>query len=91
MTLSEKLLKIGKEHPRISVKNLGLLLALYDIGSGTPRELAKITGNSVPVMKEQISRSIERGFIEFFNVGQVRMYKLTMHTRKLLRTLDNEA
>ncbi|MCP4395563.1 MAG: hypothetical protein GY804_15045, partial [Alphaproteobacteria bacterium] len=84
MTIHKKVLKIGELYPRLSVKNLGLLLAIYDLGSVSTDDLCKITGDSLPNVRDQLNRCVERNILEFFNVGCIRHHRLTKEARLVL-------
>jgi len=84
MTLPEKMIQIGNLYPRLSVKNLGLLLTLYDIGGAGSGDLATITKNTPPIVKDQLRRLIDRELVVFFNHGQVRHYKLARDARDMI-------
>lgn len=90
MNLAEKMIRIGDIYPRLSVKNLGLILTLYDIGSAGSSELARITSNTPLIVRDQLRRLIDRGLIEFFNAESIRKYKLSKEARDVIdQVLDD--
>lgn len=89
MTIQQKLIAIGNEYPRMSVKNLALMLTLYDVGSATNKELVVITKGSTHTIKNSMCTSIERGLVEFFNIGSKRAYKLSDEARSVIDEVFN--
>ena len=81
---TQKLISLGKAYPRMSVTNLGLLLALYDLGRATANELSKIIAMKPAGVREQLTQLSERGLTTITNVDGKVNHLLTGEARTII-------